>query len=483
MSDAKKPTGYVPAPQVDKDVRKRLRVVQSVSLGQMSVTDGARELGLSRLRFQTLLHRSEAAAAAALEQKPAGRKAKPAEQKRLEREEARLRRENEKMQARLAKMEQALLLAADVIQGRMETSRQAYAKTTKSKSSSSPTTESSGDSGDDEPDGARHLLGQARRMTELGLAKPLVCALVGVGASTLRRWAVRERHGERLARRRGPSPRPLDPIVAAAAASAVRRLRGLVGVEALRRSVSGLSRREATRIKHAERREMERERKRVAARVLVTVPGVIRGFDQLVIGTVAGRRYGLVSVDASVPYRTQIAIVERYDGRHVAAALERDFSENGAPLVLRLDRAACHLVDVVRAVCHAHGVILLHGPAHHPQYYGQLERGNREHRAWLDDAGKLEPDRLDSECERMRRALNEQLPRASLDWNTPATCWRKRRVQVSALERSVFRTEVYNRALKIASDVTDTKLAMRLAIEQALQRRSYLVINKGAGAN
>lgn len=481
MSDAKKPTGYVPAPQVEGEVRKRLRIVQSVSLGQMSVTDGARELGLSRLRFQTLLHRSEAAAAAALEQKPAGRRAKPAEQKRLEREEARLRRENEKMQARLAQMEQALLLAADVIQGRVEASRQARAKTKKSRSSSSPTTESSDDS--EEPDGARHLLGQARRMTRLGLVQALVCALVGVGASTLRRWAVRERHGERLARRRGPSPRPLDPVVAAAAAATVRRLRGLVGAEALRRSVSGLSRREAARVKRAELRAMERERKRAAARVLVTVPGVMRGFDQLVIGTAAGRRYGLVSVDASVPYRTQIVIAERYDGRHVAAALERDFTENGAPLVLRLDRAACHLVDVVRAVCRTHGVLLLHGPARYPQYYGQLERGNREHRVWLDDAGELEPDRLECECERMRHALNEDLPRASLDWNTPGACWRERRVQVSALERSVFRTEVYNRALKIASDVTDTKLAMRLAIEQALQRRSYLVINKGAGAN
>ena len=387
------------------------------------------------------------------------------------------------MQARLAKMEQALLLAADVIQGRVEASRQAHAKTKKSKSSSSPTKESSSDSGDEEPDGARELLDQARRMTELGLVQTLVCALVGVGASTLRRWAVRSRHGERLARRRGPSPRPLDPVVAAAAASAVRRLRGLVGVEALRRSVSGLSRREAIRVKRAELRAMERERKRAAARVLVTVPGVMRGFDQLVIGSVAGRRYGLVSVDASVPYRTQIALVERYDGHHVAAALDRDFTENGAPLVLRLDRAACHLVDVVRAVCHAHGVILLHGPARYPQYYGQLERGNREHRAWLDEVGTLEPARLGSECERMRRALNEQLPRASLDWETASACWHQRRVQVGALERSVFRAEVYNRALKLASNVTDTKLAMRLAIEQALQRRSYLVINKGAGAN
>jgi hypothetical protein len=336
---------------------------------------------------------------------------------------------------------------------------------------------------DEEPDGARCLLGQARRMTELGLAQTLVCALVGVGASTLRRWAVRERHGERLTRRRGPSPLPLDPVVAGAAASAVRRLRGLVGVEALRRSVSGLSRREAARVKHAELRAMERERKQTATQVLVTVPGVMRGFDQLVIGTVAGRRYGLVSVDASVPYRTQIAIVERYDGPAVAAALDRDFTENGAPLVLRLDRAACHLVDAVRAVCRAHGVILLHGPARYPQYYGQLERSNREHRAWLDDAGILEPDQLGSECERMRRALNEALPRVSLDWRTSAACWRERRSDVGALDRSVFHREVYNRALKIASDVTDTKLAMRLAIEQALQRRSYLVINKGAGAN
>ena len=79
----------------------------------------------------------------------------------------------------------------------------------------------------------------------------------------------------------------------------------------------------------------------------------------------------------------------RYVAESVAAALELDIVNHGAPVAYRLDRARCHDTPVVRQVLDRQSILALHGPAHHPGYYGQLERQNREHRAWLDALGTV----------------------------------------------------------------------------------------------
>jgi hypothetical protein len=97
----KKTPSYTPAPAISAEVAPRVQAVLKVVTGQWTVTQAAAEVGMSRNRFQTLMHRSLEAMLAELGQKPAGRPARPERERELEEEAARLRRENERLQGRV----------------------------------------------------------------------------------------------------------------------------------------------------------------------------------------------------------------------------------------------------------------------------------------------------------------------------------------------------------------------------------------------
>lgn len=264
-------------------------------------------------------------------------------------------------------------------------------------------------------------------------------------------------------------------------AALVRESRGLIGAEALRRAVGGISRRKAAAVKRETLTEMERERKSRVTRVRVAVPGVIRGFDAMHVATLEGVRWSLVAADASIPYRTSVHVVRKYDGPEVARALDEDFTQNGAPLVARLDRWKAHGVEEVEAVLQAHGVLVLHGPPHHPGYYGQIERQNRDHRAWIDQLGLVGVERLHREWIEMLRVLNSLWLRSSLRWQTAQAVWQRRpRITV---DREELREEVQDRAARIRRQAhvrgATADMAQRLAIESALQKRGLLTLELG----
>jgi hypothetical protein len=197
------------------------------------------------------------------------------------------------------------------------------------------------------------------------------------------------------------------------------------------------------------------------------------------VRTQDGWRYPLISADAAVPYRTSILVAEAYDEDAVLTALERDLAQNGAPLVWRRDRHSAHRTDAVTRLLAEQGVLVLQGPPHYPRFYGQLERQNRDHRAWLDGVGTLPADQLQPECDRMRAALNDRWPRRALDWRTPADVWATR-APITRELRDSFQQEVYDRAARLDQHLDhDSDLAMRLAIEQALTQRGYLCLERG----
>jgi hypothetical protein len=318
-------------------------------------------------------------------------------------------------------------------------------------------------------------------MLALGVNQHCAAAAVGAGASTLRRWRRRKKRCEPLAKRRGPGPgRPASPKLAAQAEAHIRATRGLVGADSLRHTVPGLSRREASRIKERTLTEMERERRAGARRVTVAAPGLLRGFDAMHVATHDGPRHLLVCADACVPFRTTAQAVEHYDARAVSAILRADIERWGAPLVYRLDRASCHREARVRRLLADHHVLVLHGPAHYPCYYGQLERQNREHRAWLRGAGVVCADDLADEIGAMMTSVNELWRRPSLDWKTANECWQPQ--VVSDSERTALCDDVQTRALRIAHHGVSVDLAQRLAIEQVLEQRGQLRIERGEGA-
>jgi hypothetical protein len=126
---------------------------------------------------------------------------------------------------------------------------------------------------------------------------------------------------------------------------------------------------------------------------------------------------------------------------------------------------------VIEVLCE-HRVLLLHGPPRYPQYYGQHERQNREHQAWL----ALSPAIDDEELARMMRALNELWPRKSLGWESAAAVWRRRRPL--AIDRDELRLDVDRRAARLRRRLGTgrcaARLAGRLAIEQALEDRGLV---------
>ena len=254
----------------------------------------------------------------------------------------------------------------------------------------------------------------------------------------------------------------------------VKEMHALVGADALHHSVPGLSRREAARIKSDACRDMERERRASAEHVIVSAPGVLRGFDAMELRGDLRRTHALIAADGCVPYRTSWALSDRYNGAAVEALLRRDFETHGPPVVLRMDRATQHGVETVHQLLAAHKVLVLHGPPRYPAYYGQLERQNREHRAWL--AGSSQAD-LDT----MMAALNAMWRRRTLGWRTAAEAWAARtRLDV---DRDALADEVYARAKRLRARLDHVAgprgLAWRLAVKQALTNRGLLRVVPG----
>jgi transposase InsO family protein len=252
----------------------------------------------------------------------------------------------------------------------------------------------------------------------------------------------------------------------------VRELHGLIGADALRHVVPGISRRQAASIKKATVTSMERERIAACDRVHVEVPGVIRGMDAMYQMTSEGWRWLLLFGDSCLPYRTSGHVADSYDSNAVARAINDDFARNGAPLVLRMDRASAHRTPEVHDVLAHHGVLALHGPPRHPGYYGQQERQNRDNRAWLDALAIPSPAQLPVRVERMRRALNERWPRRTLSFKTAAELWD---IKPSLdVDRQELRREVAQIHERLCRQDVPGDLAQRLAIEKALTNRGLL---------
>jgi len=465
MSRAK----YTPLPVVPEEALPRLAVVVEVLAGIRTVSAAARELGMSRNRFQSLLHRALGALAQEVMVHPAGRPARAPELTRMRMELNRLQRENAKLRGQVGSTERLLEVASGLLQGRIRASgRQRRRRSSRS----------AVDGGEDsEPETARAaLLDGADAMRQLNLAAPLVAAIVGVGVSTLRRWRARRRSGQALWVRRGAGRQRavISSDAGYTAAHIVRRLHGLVGAESLARSV-GVSRRAAARIKRWTLTLMERERKAKLRQLTITTPGVMRGMDAMQF---PGRRerYALIAADAAVPYRTSVTVGGRYDAALVARALEADLARHGAPLVYRLDRASAHDAPTVRAVLSAHQVLVLHGPPYYPRFYGQLERQNREHRAWLRAGSEPDGSELEPCLQEMLEGVNRLWRRRTLGWQTAAEAWSAR--PPLSVDRDALHEEVRERARAIARRLSGrgqpADLAERLAIEQTLTRMGYL---------
>jgi hypothetical protein len=129
---------YQPAPTVPPPVQSRFTVLTQVLASQMTVSEGARQLSLARVNFQTLVHRGKAALIEVLMPRQSGPSPRSSQEVKLSREVEALRRDKAKLQEQLETMDRLLGAAGDVIRGlrRPERRRSSTSSSRRSKRSS-----------------------------------------------------------------------------------------------------------------------------------------------------------------------------------------------------------------------------------------------------------------------------------------------------------------------------------------------------------
>ena len=454
------PSTYQPQPEIPTELRQRFDVIRAVLGERLTISDAAKELSIARVNMQSMVHRAEAAILSSLQPRSSGPAAKPAAQRDLEAEVERLRKQNQKLTHQLQAADDMMAAAGEIIRSLrgMPPSRTSR----RSKRARNP---AATETDDPEPPATtqailRRALEALRTSASLG---GMIARMLGISIKTLKRWLERRLAGKSLVQRRGGVRKPGPPDAEQRVRTLVQDLHGLPGADSLSRSVAGVSRRRAAELKREVLTDTERQRRRECRRVEFTRPGVVRGFDAMYLKW----HFVLTAADACVPFRTTMRRVPEYTADHVAGVLDDDFRDHGAPLVIRLDRARCHTAEPVLSVLRTHRVLVLHGPPRYPQYYGQHERQNVEHRAWLDGL-----DASDADLDKMKTTFNDCWRRPTLDWKTAAECWNARPPIHD--DRDELQHEVHERVARLCADNVPNDLAMRLAIEQALIKRGYL---------
>ena len=525
---------YVPKPDPDADLRNTWQTVLGAYIGAIPVSEGARRLDLSRNHFQTKMHTAMRAAIHTLHPQPKGRRPKPARERELEEENERLRREVARLQEKAESIEKILGVATAFVRDRSRPPRTKKEKAAVSEPKEDPdvpqaepgagstepslisnksvvgpvgavgsrspavqglwaaelSTRPSASTGHPGPapkieagqaegrrpdEAAEKRLDAIEQLKNQGVLLKYIVALGLITQSTYERHQRRRRRHEVLVNRRGPGPRTIADEVRERIEEGVRSTHGVIGAAPLAKQIEGASRRVCAEIKAATLTEMERERKRTTMRVEVAEPGILRGMDQKYVHGRSGLL--LVSADGMVPFRTTISQPEAYDGEAVRQHIKKDIEDHGAPLVYRLDLASSHRVPAVREVFESERVLVLHGPARCPQYYGQMERQNREHEAWLSRAWTPGED-LMAECEAMKAALNE-VPRRTLGWQSAREEW-ENRPEIEGWRDEIWE-EVQSRVAGIWRQAGSRAMieVERAAIVDALVSRGLLRMNLG----
>lgn len=474
---------YTRRPDIPRELSDRVDKVIEVLSGQTSLSEAARQLGITRVQMQSLKNRALEGLVEGLTPRMSGPVPLSPREKQLLEEKLRLERDLDQTQQRALLYEHLTQELADLVHSQ-DPLLKPRPRSKSSPSSSRPTSGPKPSPTDPEPattkrELAKHIL----RIRAKGVTLEVTARVLGTSTSTAKR-RLRAVRGELPPRRPRPSrQRQLAPEQVQAVEQLVRETRGMAGAEALRLGVPGVSRRQAAAIKRRVLTEMERERQAEMARLKVTRPGVVRGFDAMHLRSHEGPRYLLAAADGAVPYRTSLSLVERYDGPTVAEMIARDLDRHGPPLVWRMDRASCHTTPEILEVLDSRGVLLLQGPPRHPGYYGQLERQNREHRAWLRPLEGAPAYVLEDELEALQHAVNHLWRRPSLGYGTAAHLWTARPPVDD--DRTLLRDEVRDRAARLTERLAHrgpaaADMAWRLAIEQTLMQRGYLERREGA---
>jgi transposase-like protein len=111
---------YTPMPAVPPELAARYQTMMAVLSGELTVSEAARRLGLSRNHFQSLMHRALGSLIRELGAHRSGRPARPEKEKSLREEAKKLRQENERLRRRAETTDRILEVASGLLQGRSD---------------------------------------------------------------------------------------------------------------------------------------------------------------------------------------------------------------------------------------------------------------------------------------------------------------------------------------------------------------------------
>ena len=110
---------YEAMPVVPPEVAIRYETMMAVLSGELTVSEGARRLDLSRNHFQTLMHRALGSLIESLGSKAGGRPPTPEREKQLQKQADKLLMENLRLRRRVETTNQVLGVASGLLQGRI----------------------------------------------------------------------------------------------------------------------------------------------------------------------------------------------------------------------------------------------------------------------------------------------------------------------------------------------------------------------------
>jgi hypothetical protein len=110
---------YTAMPPVPPEIAQRYETVMAVLSGDLSVSEGARRLDLSRNHFQSLMHRTQTLVIEGLAPKAGGRPARPEGEKRMQRAMDKLQAENARLRRRVETTDRILGVASGLLRGRI----------------------------------------------------------------------------------------------------------------------------------------------------------------------------------------------------------------------------------------------------------------------------------------------------------------------------------------------------------------------------
>jgi hypothetical protein len=110
---------YEAMPVVPPEVAMRYETMMAVLSGELTVSEGARRLDLSRNHFQTLMHRVLGSVIETLGSKAGGRPPTPEREKQLQKQAEKLLLENARLRRRVETTDRILGVASGLLRGRI----------------------------------------------------------------------------------------------------------------------------------------------------------------------------------------------------------------------------------------------------------------------------------------------------------------------------------------------------------------------------